>query len=326
MIPKRHPPDLLGREPPRVLERHQRAVHPEHRRQPRLEVDVRGAGAERDLQDLVEFHAAAQRSTPRSGRSDAGSRVRRRVGPRALAPDPGFFRSGKVSRESLPRRNGRARARSAFAPRGSARAPSHLPWARQRMPRYHLPPRKVRPPGGCAMVASLGSCSRWPSGWCAGVRAGATPGPPASRSESTRRQGEAGRQGGGPRRRGGREDRRPLRARRHQGRLGGHEARRQEGRRGDEGRRHEGGRGDEGRRHQKVGEGARSAGQKVKSTAKGERREGVARPRSQGSARAGVFPNGPDPRTKNGRRRARAGPAVWSRCGAAAVGRARNRD
>ena len=49
--------DVLGHQPLAVLERNQRPVDPEHRGQPRLEMDVRSAALERDLEDLVELHA-----------------------------------------------------------------------------------------------------------------------------------------------------------------------------------------------------------------------------------------------------------------------------
>jgi hypothetical protein len=54
--PERHLLDVLGREPLAALERHERAVDAEHRRQSRLQVDVRGPALEGDLQDLVELH------------------------------------------------------------------------------------------------------------------------------------------------------------------------------------------------------------------------------------------------------------------------------
>ena len=53
---ERHPRDLLGRKAAGILERHQRAVDAEHRREAGLEVDVGRSASQRDLQDLVQFH------------------------------------------------------------------------------------------------------------------------------------------------------------------------------------------------------------------------------------------------------------------------------
>src|SRR6185436_20557516 len=47
---------FLGREALAVLQRNQRAVDPEHGGQTGLEVDVARATAQRNLEDLVEFH------------------------------------------------------------------------------------------------------------------------------------------------------------------------------------------------------------------------------------------------------------------------------
>jgi hypothetical protein len=65
--------DLLGRHALAVLQRDERAVDPEHRGQPGLEMDVRGGPVESDLQDLVQLHLASPRPAA--------------VSPKALRPD-----------------------------------------------------------------------------------------------------------------------------------------------------------------------------------------------------------------------------------------------
>ena len=47
----------LGRQPLAVFERHQLTIDAEHRRQTRLQVNVRRAATERDGENLVQFHA-----------------------------------------------------------------------------------------------------------------------------------------------------------------------------------------------------------------------------------------------------------------------------
>jgi hypothetical protein len=74
---ERHPRDLLRREAAGVLQRNEGPVHAEHGGQAGLEVDVARAGAEGDLQDLVQLHTAtsvtpAARRSPITRTPDAG--------------------------------------------------------------------------------------------------------------------------------------------------------------------------------------------------------------------------------------------------------------
>jgi hypothetical protein len=75
--------EVLGKEPVAALERHEGAIHAEHRRKPRLQMDVRSVSLDRNSEDVIEFHvrhpvfAGRWRGTPA-----------RRQGARLRAPSP----------------------------------------------------------------------------------------------------------------------------------------------------------------------------------------------------------------------------------------------
>ena len=87
---------LLGRQALAVLQRHQRAVHAEHRGQARLQMDVRRAALERDLEDLVQLQLGVLSGFGavfrRAGSHDSFDRTRSRLekaGNAQVGPRPG---------------------------------------------------------------------------------------------------------------------------------------------------------------------------------------------------------------------------------------------
>src|SRR5712692_9985168 len=155
-----HARDFLRRKTLAVLQRNQRTIDAEHRREARLEMDIRGSPTQRDLQDFVELHGRPTIVAPRVLQGDCAARTKETYRlenwNRRRAPGwPYFLRSTtRASRVKNPAffiagRNSGFHTHKARA----------SPWRMAPACPERPPPRTF------TVMSTLPACSRTSSGW-----------------------------------------------------------------------------------------------------------------------------------------------------------------